>query len=179
MSTLAAAAERLTQPQAEKDEYNHGSLQIRRNTLVIGNTVYPVGNISRVTVSDLRTPVPTYVWIMTGLGVFCLLIPDSRIIGLLLVAAAGYLLYLNWKSKSAADYALSIQMNSGNTAVIMSNNGDFLKTIALELYGVIEHGRPSNATYNIDRSTRIDNITGAVVALGGVQGDIVNNVVGI
>lgn len=103
----------------------------------------------------------------------------SRALGLVLVGFAVYMLYLNWKSRAAADYALSVHMNGGNTAAVLGNNGDFLKAIALELYEVIELEKTSHATFNIDRSIKIDNITGSVVPVGGVRGDIVNNVQGI
>lgn len=174
MSALASAAEMVTQDPTAKHEFDHGSLVVRANTLVVGNAIYPIANISTITFSDLRTPVPRFVWITLGVGVvFMFLFPP---LGFLLVAFAGWLLYLNWKSKAAADYSLTIKMNAGNTAVILGNNGDFLKAIALELYDVIELEIRSSATFNIDQSVKIDNITGSAVAVGGVRGDIVNNV---
>lgn len=179
MSTLAAVAERIVQPQApsDKTEHDHGSLQLRANTLVIGNSIYPVANISTITFSDLRNPVPLFVWIMLGAGVLGIFMGDSMaLIGFLLVVGAITLLYLNWKARSAADYALTIQMNSGKAAVVMSNDGSFLKAIALDLYGVIEFERPTNSTYNIDQSVRIDSMSGSTLGITGIQGDIVNAV---
>lgn len=179
MTTLAAAAQMATGQASGKTEHNHGSLRIRANTLVIGNSIYPIANISRITLSDLRTPVPAFVWIMLGVGVLLLLTVIGAAVGVLLIAVACYMLYLNWKSKSAADFALSVQLNSGDTAVVLSNSGDFLKAIALELYEVIELEVPSNSTFNIDQSVRIDNVTRSTVAITGIQGDIVQNVDGI
>jgi hypothetical protein len=179
MTTLVEAAQRIAQPQVQPDktEYDHGSLRIRANTLVIGNSIYPIANISRVTLSDLRRPIPVIVWIMLGVGIIGMLMRGSMaLIGFLMVAAAGYLIFLNLKSRAAADYALSVQMNSGNTAVIMNNDGDFLTAIALELYEVIELEKASNTTFNIDQKVMIDNITGSPVRITGIHGDIVNNV---
>lgn len=179
MTSLATAAAELAGSPGDKREFDHGELRIRANTLVIGNAIYPIENISAVTFSDLRKPVPVIVWIILGIGVVCMLTVVLAIIGLPLVGFAAYLLYLNWKSKAAADFALAIQMNGGNSAEVMSNNEAFLKGIALELYEVIEFEKVSNTTFNIDRSIKIDNITGSVVPVGGVNGDIVNNVSGI
>jgi hypothetical protein len=180
MTSLAtAAAELAGSTPGDKREFDHGELKIRANTLVMGNSIYPIENISTVTLSDLRQPVPVIVWILLGVGVMCMLTVVLAIIGLPLVAFAVYLLYLNWKSKAAADFSLAIRMNGGNSATVMSNNEAFLKGIALELYEVIEFEKVSNTTFNIDRSIKIDNITGSVVPVGGVNGDIVNHVSGI
>lgn len=181
ISLASAAAQIASQAPSNKREFDHGELRIRGNTLVIGNSIYPVDNISTITFSDLRKPVPMFVWICLGLGVFCVLIlgEGARVLGLVLVAFAVYMLYLNWKSRAAADYGLSIHMNGGNTGVVLGNDGDFLKAIALELYEVIELEKTSHATFNIDRNIMIDNITNSVVPVGEVTGDIVNHVQGI
>jgi len=178
-SLATAAAELAGSVPSGKREFDHGELRIRANTLVMGNSIYPIENISAITFSDLRKPVPTFVWILLGVGVVCVLTVFLALIGIPLVLFAVYLLYLNWKSKAAADFSLAIQMNGGNTATVMSNNEAFLKGIALELYEVVEFEKVSNTTFNIDRSVKIDNITGSVVPVGGVRGDIVNNVSGI
>jgi Family of unknown function (DUF6232) len=181
MSTLAAAVQQLAdRAGSEKQEYDHGSLKIRANTLVIGNSIFPIANISRIDFSDLRNPVPLHVWIMLGAGVLGLFMGDTMAaMGVLLLLIAGFLLYRNWMARSAADYALTVEMNSGYTPVILGNNGDFLKSIALELHDVIEYERPSNTTFHIDQSLRVDNITGSRVSVTGIQGDIVNNVPGV
>lgn len=57
-----------------------------------------------------------------------------------------------------------------------SDNGDFLWASALELYEVIEVEVPGNTTFNIDKSVRIDSLTGSTVRITGIHGDIVNNV---
>lgn len=175
MNPLAAAAPLTGQPQSEKREYDHGSLKIRENTLVIGNSIYPISNISTIVVTDLRNPIPVIVWVILATGGLFLLM-GKMILALPLIALAGYAIYLNWKATSPADYALSVQMNSGNTALVLNNDIDFLKAIALELYEVIELERPSSTTFNIDQKVRINRITGSKVAVTGIQGDIVNNV---
>jgi hypothetical protein len=179
MSSLAAVAERIAQPQgaSSKTEYDHGSLLIRRNTLVIGNAIYPVENISTITFSDLRNPVPTIVWVMLGGGLVCLLTVVLAPLGIILLGLGAYLLYLNYKEKSAADYALTVQMNSGGRALVMSNDGDFLKAIAVELYQVIELERAANTIFNIDQRTRIDRVgDGSRISVTGIHGDILSNV---
>jgi hypothetical protein len=179
MSTLAPAASVPAQPSAngEKVEYDHGLLRIRESTLVIGNSIYPIANISTITFSDLRTPVPKIVWILLGCGVICLPIGEAAtVIGVLLLIAAAYFYTLYTNTKSAADFVLSVRMNGGNAAMVASNDEDFLKAIALELYEVIELEKASNTTFNISQRTMIDSITGSTVTIAGIQGDIVNNV---
>jgi hypothetical protein len=180
MSTLAAAQRIAGQTPSDKLEFGRGELKIRGNTLVIGNSIYPIDNISTITFADLRRPVPAIVWVILGVGLMGMLMGRmAAFLGFLMVALAAYLLYLNWKARAAADYSLTIRMNGGNAAEVLGNNGSFLKAIALELYEVIELKQPSHTTFSIDRSIKIDNITGSVVPLGGVNGDIVNNVRGI
>jgi hypothetical protein len=179
MSTLAAAAQRIAQPEAEseKKHYDHGLLRIRENTLVIANSIFPIENISTITFSDLRTSVPRIVWVMLILGVICLPVGDAATaVGCLLLIAAGYFYMLYDNSKSAADFALSVRMNGGNVVEVASDDEEFLKAIALELYEVIELEKASNTTFNIDQKVMIDNITGSTVGITGIHGDIVNNV---
>jgi hypothetical protein len=172
MSTLAAAA--LLGSSDSKREYDHGSLKIRANTLVIGDAIYPIANISTVSLRE-RKGVPLIVWILLALGI--LLLPtEGQFLGfgLWLFAAAVWIRYLLMRPSTR--YLLAIHMNGGNTALVASDNGDFLKAIALELYEVIELEVPSNTTFNIDQSVRIDNLTGSTVGITGIQGNIVNNV---
>lgn len=177
MSTLAPAVPLPAQPSSEKLEYDHGSLLIRENTLVIGNSIYPIANISTVTFSDLRTPVPKIVWILLAFGVICLPMGESAtIVGFLLLIGAIYFYMLYFNTKSAADFVLTVRTNGGNAALVPSNDEDFLKAIALELYEVIELERASNTTFNIDQRVRIDRITKSRVKITGIEGDIADNV---
>lgn len=176
--SLADAAHRITQPesQSEKNQYDHGELRIRSNTLVMGNSIFMIANIARISLWDLRKPVPTFVWVMLGVGVLLLVTVIGAAMGILMIAFACYLIYLNWKSRSAADFALALHLNSGGTTTILSDDESFLKAIALELYAVVELQKASNTTFNIDQRVRIDAITGSTVGITGIHGDIVNNV---
>jgi hypothetical protein len=177
MSTLAVAERIASQALPQKDEFARGVLKIRGNTLVIANSIFAIDNISSITFADLRKPVPVIVWIILGLGVVLTFMGGwLSVLGFPLLGTAAFLLYLNWTSRSAADYALSIKMNSGNTAAVLGDDVEFLKAIALELYGVIETAKASYTTFNIDRSIKLDNITGSVIPIGTVSGDIVNSV---
>jgi hypothetical protein len=179
MSTLVPSLPLPAPPNpADKLEYDHGTLRIREKTLVIGNSIFPIANISTVTFVDLRNPVPTFVWVMLGVGVLLLVTVIGAALGILLIAFACYLIYLNWKSRSAADFALAIQMNSGKGTTVLSDDEEFLKAIALELYEVVELERASNTTFNIDQKVMIDNVTGAPIRIAGIHGNIVNNVPG-
>lgn len=177
MSTLAVAERIASQALPQKDEFARGVLKIQGNTLVIGNSIYAIDNISTITLADLRKPVPVIVWIILIVGaVFTIRGGLGAILGFSLLAFAASLLYVNWMSRAAADFGLSIKMNGGNTAAVLGNNVEFLKAIALELYRVVETAKASYTTFNIDRSIKLDNITGSVIPIGTVSGDIVNNV---
>jgi len=180
MSTLAVAERIASQALPQKDEFARGVLKIRGNTLVIGNSIYAIDNISTITFADLRKPVPVIVWIILVVGAVLTFKGGlAAIVGFPLLGIAASLLYVNWTSRAGADYGLSIRMNGGNTAAVLGNNVEFLKAIALELYRVIETAKSSYTTFNIDSSIKLDNITGSVIPIGKVKGDIVNNVEGI
>src|SRR4051812_14292044 len=136
MTSLAtAAAELAGSAPGDKREFDHGELRIRANTLVMGNSIYPIENISTVAFTDLRKPMPDIIWMILGAGLLCIFLGRFwAFLGFPLLMLGLHLLYLNWKSKAAADFSLTIRMNGGNSAEVMSNDEAFLKGIALELY---------------------------------------------
>ncbi|HEX6037069.1 DUF6232 family protein [Longimicrobium sp.] len=176
MSTIADAVSQLFGGD-KSTRYDHGELKIRANTLVIGDAVYPLRNISTVKLEDLRRPIPLYVWIMGGLGLFLVMTGfPGFLIGGMLLAVAITAAFKTWMLRSAADYSLDVRMNGANTAAVLNDDPDFLKSIALELYEVIELERASNTTFNIDQRVVIDTVTGSTIGITGVQGDLVEQI---
>jgi hypothetical protein len=174
MSTFGAVAELLGSSDPEKKQFDHGVLKIRENTLVIGDAIYPIANISTINVLE-RKGVPLVVWIYLGLGLLLFLTPlRIAAFAFWFLALAAFIRYMI--TRPSTQYLLAIQMNGGNVANVASNNEEFLKAIALELYEVIELEVASNTTFNIDQRVRIDAITGSTVGITGIRGDIVNNV---
>lgn len=177
MNTLAPLAPLLPQADAGKREFRGGSLTIRDKTLVVGNTIYSIGNVSSISLMDLRKELPFGFWAaLVVAALFLVAGGDLRGLCILfLLLAGGVYIHHQW-NRSAADYLLTISMNSGSTAGVFSNQADFLKDIALELYRVIELNFSSNSVFNIDRSVKLDGITGSTVSVGHVSGDLVNTV---
>lgn len=174
MSTLGAVAELLGSSDPKKKQFDHGVLKIRENTLVIGDAIYPIANISAINLLE-RKGVPMMVWIYLGLGVLMFFSPlPVAAFGFWLAALFVFVMYLF--TRPSTRYLLAIQMNGGSVANVANDNEEFLKAIALELYEVIELEVASNTTFNIDQRVRIDAITGSTVGITGIRGDIVNNV---
>jgi hypothetical protein len=175
MSTFGAVAELLGSSDPGKKQFDHGVLKIRENTLVIGDAIYPIANVSTINILE-RKGVPLVVWIYLGLGALVFLSPWLRIaaFGFWFLALVAFVRYMI--TRPSTQYLLAIQMNGGNVANVASDNEEFLKAIALELYEVIELEIASNTTFNIDQRVRIDAITGSTVGITGIRGDIVNNV---
>jgi hypothetical protein len=176
MSALGVISQLLGASDPERKQFDHGSLKIRENTLVIGDAIYPVSSISSINVWE-RKGVPLLVWILLGLGFLMLLLPSPmRYLSSFFwfLAFTSFVAYL-WMRPSTR-YSLAVHMNGGNTAQVASDDEAFLKAVALELYEVIELEVPSNTTFNIEQSVRIDSVTGSTVGVSGIHGDIVNNV---
>lgn len=162
-----------------KRNFQSGSLVIREKTLVMGNSIYPIENISTVTLSDLRKPVPMRVWAALGFAILLLSMGGVwAALGLGLLVTAAVMCFQYLETRPVAKFSLAIRMNGGNTALVLSDDEPFLKSIALELHKVIELNVPSYTTFNIDQRVKIDNLTGSTLRVSGIQGDIVNNVHG-
>ena len=161
-------------------EFRSGFLVVREKTIIIGNSVYSVRNISSVTISDLSYTKPFPRWVLVCAALGCMLVSaasgSSGVTGtvLLLVAILGFAYYV--KTRSIPQFVLSIRMNAGTTAGIVSGSVDFLKQIATVVYDAIDYDVPRNVTFNLDERIAIDNISGSVVSVGASQGDLVNQV---
>ncbi|WP_434687585.1 DUF6232 family protein [Pseudanabaena minima] len=161
-------------------------LKIVDNTLVFGNTVYQVRNISSVTLADLsetyavNTNVPTWYWFLVGLGVVLLFV----FIGILIL---GYAAWLFWqhsqldKTRKVEKFGLKLVMNSGESMILTSKSKDFVLSIILNIYRVLNSEEPKALTFNFetlqieDKSINIGQSYGSSVVSGQVSGDVVNN----
>jgi uncharacterized membrane protein affecting hemolysin expression len=162
-------------------------LKIVDNTLVFGNTVYQVRNISSVTLADLSEThtinmnVPAWYWFLVALGVVLLF---AYFIGIFVL---GYAAYLFWqhsqleKSRKVEKFGLKLVMNSGESMILTSNSKDFVLTIILNIYRVLNSEEPRALTFNFetlqieDKSINIERSYGSSVVSGQVSGDVVNN----
>ncbi len=103
-------------------------LKISQNIFIYNETMIPLYNISRVSVSDaLRQPYQPYQFIMLFVGV-CLLFTKSVwgvLIGLAIGALAGWLLYKTYKENEDRGEYIVLSLNSGEKIFLHSTNHDF------------------------------------------------------
>ena len=171
-------------------------LKIIDNTLVFGNTVYQVRNISSITLDDLSKTyavnmnVPVWYRFLVLLGVVLVVLGFVLsvvyfFIGFFVLAYVGWLFWkYNQLEKIRIDekYGLKVVMNSGESMVLTSKSKDFVLSIILNLYRVLNSEDPKALTFNFetlqieDKSINIERSYGSSVLSGHVSGDVVNNV---
>lgn len=177
MSIVGALEKLVPQHDPEKRDFKTGNLEVRDNTIKIGENVYSIRNIASISVLDLRNALPWMFWIL--LVVAASAVWYGGLASLAAVPAlygAAIMLIRYWLEKSAADFKLAISMNSGGSASIFSDDEAFLNAIAENLYGVIELGLPSHAVYNIDQNVRLEGVDGTPIIISGVAGGPISNV---
>jgi tryptophan-rich sensory protein len=163
-----------------------GLLKIVDNTLVFGNTVYQVRNISSLTLADLsetysvNMKVPAWYWFLVALGIVLLFF----FIGIFVLGYAGWLFWQHSqleKSRSVEKFGLKLVMNSGESMILTSKSKDFVLSIILNIYHVLNSEEPKALTFNFetlqieDKSINIERSYGSSVVSGQVSGDVVNN----
>jgi arginine exporter protein ArgO len=103
-------------------------LKIVDNTLVFGNTVYQVRNISSVTLADLSETysinmnVPAWYWFLVALGVVLLIV---FFIGIFVLGYVGWLFWQHSqleKSRKVEKFGLKLVMNSGESMILTSKS---------------------------------------------------------
>jgi Family of unknown function (DUF6232) len=162
-------------------------LKIVDNTLVFGNTVYQVRNISSVTLADLSETysvnmnVPAWYWFLVALGIVLLFF---FFIGIFVLGYVGWLFWQHSqleKSRTVEKFGLKLMMNSGESMILTSKSKDFVLTIILNIYRVLNSEEPRALTFNFetlqieDKSINIERSYGSSVVSGQVSGDVVNN----
>lgn len=119
-------------------------LKLRGRTLIFGNTIYPISNISAVEVVDLSTErrLPTSIVVFGAVGLLLLTLGRRMTIaGLALMGIAIYS-YNDWNSaKTSAGYGLSIVTNARalGSVVLVSNDAAFLRQVALAIGKAFNH----------------------------------------
>jgi Family of unknown function (DUF6232) len=162
-------------------------LKIVDNTLVFGNTVYQVRNISSVTLADLseiyavNMNVPVWYWFLLALGIVLLFF---FFVGIFILIYVGWLFWKHGqleKSRKVEKFGLKLVMNSGESMILTSKSKDFILSIILNIYRVLNSEEPKALTFNFetlqieDKSINIERSYGSAVVSGQVSGDVVNN----
>lgn len=130
------------------------ALRIRKNIMMWEDTMIQLSNVSYVSASNIATtafPVWAAVMILAGL----LLISQSAVVALVLIALGGLWIYLwyqeNEKRKQGA--ILTIHMNSGHTFQFAFKNKTFLLDVLKVLENIIVDGTDKQVSININNST--------------------------
>jgi hypothetical protein len=171
----------------DKNTIKTSLLKIVDNTLVFGNTVYQVRNISSVTLADLsethaiNTKVPTWYWFLAALGVVLLFV---FFIGIFVLIYVGWLFWQHGqldKSRTVEKFGLKLVMNSGESMILTSRSKNFVLSVILNIYRAVNSEGPRALSFNFetlqieDKSINIDKSYGSSIVSGQVSGDVVNN----
>jgi hypothetical protein len=164
---------------ATKNESNDkvittAQLEVRGKTLVFDNTILQIPNISSIEIGELKKPFPQYIFWLVGASMLTFFFADDYwVIALILLGVAGKLTN-DWVTYHV--FGLIIRSNSGIATLIQNKNVDFLKDVALVLKNIMDSEEEKSVTFNLDKRTIVDNVSGSTVVLGNATGDIVNRV---
>ena len=171
------------------DEVKTDVLAIRGKTLVFGNSVYALENVSILQIhqfSGLRD-FPKWVGGTMFLGIGGIFVgANSRTnelaaLGAILlgIAAIGSLVWFIRRKISAA--GLSIRMNCGRETIILCKDYAFIKKVILAIHSAINSPNPAPVNIMVDAkkfdySVKAGSISNSTIVSGQVSGDVVNNV---
>lgn len=163
-------------------------LKVRGKTLVFGNVVYQIHNISSIGLVDRTTvkPIPKFFWALLLIGIVFVLFRNliAILLGILILAFVAWLFYYHHKNKLKERYGLTIHTNAGDKPVLISSNQDFIKRVILTLYNIMNSNELEAVTFNFDncsidqsnKSIKIETNIESPIVSGHVEGDVVNEV---
>jgi hypothetical protein len=162
-------------------------LKIRGKTLVCGNVIYQIHNISSIGLVDLTTTriMPTFYWILLLIGILCLFVSDTttKFVGFGLLSLVVWLFYQHNSNKTTKQYGITIYANSGDKAIFVSKSEDFIKRVILTLYNAMNSAELNSININldtldmsVDNSVQIGTNIGSPIVSGSVSGDVVSQV---
>ncbi len=182
----------LTENESLTDQFyedKNGILKVRGKTLIFGNVVYQIRNISSIGLVKRTTiqKFPKFLLVLIPIGFYWFVVPNLqvKIWGAIIIA------FLLWKfyefniNKVRNKYALSIYTNSGQKTFFYSKSEDFIKKSIMVLYKLMNTSDDFNAfTFNFQeasfvdqsQSINIDHNIGSPFLGAQVNGDIVNEV---
>lgn len=153
-------------------------LKVEGKTMIFGNTVYQISNISQISVIDLTTT-KSIPWVYIALliiGGLITLTLELWLLVIILWGAAGALYYFSTKNRRDEKYGLQITANSGLSTVLVSDYMDFLVEVAVTLTNIMNEKKEESVTFNFDNRQIFDSISGSTVVTGNVSGSVVNSV---
>jgi len=147
-------------------------IEVRGKTLVFDNSIYQITNISSIEVGSSTKPIPRYFWLLLVACVGALYLENSNwsLIAIFVTSGAFLIYWINRKV-----HGMLIRMNSGYTKIILSRDFGLLKSVATGLQAIMDdESKDGSITFNLDQRTMMDHVSGSVIALKDVAGDIVN-----
>ncbi|MDJ0556628.1 MAG: DUF6232 family protein [Microcoleaceae cyanobacterium MO_207.B10] len=146
-------------------------IKVRGKTIIVGNSVYQIHNITSLSFVDLTTEEKKtkqyfkYYFISLFIGIVLLLVPNItvRILGLLILAVDILLFVKNHRNKITERYGLVIEGNSGYKNIIVSPNKFWIQTVIVELWDVINSGpeKLKSLTFDFDNYSITSSILGS------------------
>ncbi|NEP22743.1 DUF6232 family protein [Moorena sp. SIO3I6] len=173
-------------------EDKNGILKVRGKTLIFGNVVYQINNISSIglvkrTNSIQKIPITKFILVLIIIDVYLFFTPNLhlKVLGVIILVFLVWKVYNFYKNKLRKKYALSIYTNSGQKTFFYSTSEDFIKKSIMVLYNIMNTSDDFNAfTFNFQeasfvdqsQSINIDHNIGSPFLGAQVNGDIVNEV---
>ncbi|MGB7439864.1 MAG: DUF6232 family protein [Coleofasciculaceae cyanobacterium] len=162
-------------------------LKVRGKTLIFGNVVYQIHNISSIGLINRTTikKFPKLLLFLLAIGVVFLFVTNWQIkaLGAIIVAFFLWMVYRYNKNKIKGRYGLTIYTNAGSKVVFTSKSEDYIKKVILVLYKIMNNDELNAVSFNfetlsIDQSQAVEIGTNIGSPFFGarVNGDIVNEV---
>lgn len=160
-------------------------IKVRGKTLIYGDSVYQIHNITSLSFVDLTTEkkIPRYFFILLFIGIVLLLVPDTtaRILGLLILAVDIWLFVQHQRNRISERYGMLMAVNSGEQRILVSSDKKWILEVIVELYKVMntEELKSLNLNFDnhsIDRSINVENSVGSNFVSGEVGGDVVSSI---
>ncbi|AOY82915.1 MULTISPECIES: DUF6232 family protein [Moorena] len=175
---------------SEPTEVKTSFLKIRGKSLIFGNVVYQIHNITSIGLVDLSSNA-TYKQPMNKLSIVLFIIMIIALATVLygffsniivVIAIGAWLIYDSKKTitKKINKYGMTIYTNNGINKILVSRDKEFIKKVIWTLSDVMNSNEPKAITFNFetldmsDKSIEIERNIGSPVVSGDIEGDIVN-----
>ncbi len=170
---------------ARSKEIDIDTLKVRGKTLIFGNSIFYIPNISRIDVHDLsienEKSLPWYFWLLLITSFLLYFVFEQALLSVVFIALMGLILY-NYLLKDRQfrnRYGLGITLNSGSSTTMISPYLDFVKEVAVVLYNIMNSEEDKSINFHFDERKIVEiggDVSGSTVVSGHVAGDIVNSI---
>lgn len=167
---------------ARSKELDIDTLKVRGKTLIFGNSIFYIPNISRIDVHDLsiEKSLPWYFWLLLITSFLLYFVFEQALLSVVSMALMGLILYNYLKDRQFHNrYGLGITLNSGSSTTMISPYLDFVKEVALVLYNIMNSEEDKSINFHFDERKIVEiggDVSGSTVVSGHVAGDIVNSI---